>query len=225
MPAKAATFWGVRMRFGKDERGQALVMTAVSMSLLMGFLALAVDVGMLFRERRQMQIAADAGAVAAALDWKYNGSAATAKTAGQNAALANGVSSTAYVQINPPPLNGPYVGRLGYSEAIVQQPTATLFMRLFRFNSITVAARAVAGTGTGVNNGCIWALGSSGAGVSVSGAGSVTAQNCDIFDNSNASNAFSISGSGSVTAKAIGVVGSFSHTAPEAPLQPLLRQA
>src|ERR1700733_6455706 len=135
MPAKAATFWGVRMRFGKDERGQALVMTAVSMSLLMGFLALA----------------GDGGAVAAALDWKYNGSAATAKTAGQNAALANGVSSTAYVQINPPPLNGPYVGRLGYSEAIVQQPTATLFMRLFRFNSITVAARAVAGTGTGVN--------------------------------------------------------------------------
>jgi len=207
---RGGAFGESAMKFGKDESGQALVMTAVSMSLLMGFLALAVDVGMLFRERRQMQIAADGAAAAAALDWKYNGSVATARTAGENAALADGVTSTAYVTIHPPPANGPFTGDAGYAEAIVQQPTATLFMRLFRFNSITVAARAVAGPA--VNAGCIWALGSSGTGVSVSGAGSITAQNCNIYDNSNAGNAFSISGSGSVSAKAIGVVGSYSRT-------------
>ena len=40
--------------------------------LLMAFLALAIDVGTLFRARRNMQIAADAAAVAGALDYKYN---------------------------------------------------------------------------------------------------------------------------------------------------------
>jgi Flp pilus assembly protein TadG len=194
----------------REEQGQAIVLTAVSMSLLMGFLALAVDVGLLFRERRQMQIAADAAAVAAALDLKYNNSATSARTAGQNAAVANGVSSTTYITINPPPLNGPYAGQAGYAEAIVQQPTSTFFMKLFRFDLITVYSRAVAGTG--VNNGCIWALGSSGTGVSVSGSGSVTAQNCNIYDDSSASNALSLSGSGSVTGRAIGIVGGYSRT-------------
>ena len=136
------------MRFVKDESGQALVMTAVSMSLLMGFLALAVDVGMLFRERRQMQIAADAAAAAAALDFKYNNVASSARTAGKSSALANGVTNTGYVTINTPPVNGPYASVSGYAEAIVQQPTSTYFMRLFRFDSITVAARAVAGRGS-----------------------------------------------------------------------------
>ena len=49
-------------------------MTALSMTVLVGFLALAIDVGMLFRAKRNMQIAADAAAIAGALDYKYNGS-------------------------------------------------------------------------------------------------------------------------------------------------------
>ena len=46
-------------RLWKDESGQTLVMAVLSMTLLLGFLALAVDVGVLFHARRNVQLAAD----------------------------------------------------------------------------------------------------------------------------------------------------------------------
>ena len=47
-------------------RGQTLIWVALAMTILMGFVALAVDVGLLLSERRQMQNAADAAALEAA---------------------------------------------------------------------------------------------------------------------------------------------------------------
>ena len=58
----------------RDERGQVLVMTAFCMACLLGALGLAVDCGVLFNARRQMQTAADAAAMAAATESFYNGS-------------------------------------------------------------------------------------------------------------------------------------------------------
>ena len=49
-----------------DDRGQTLVWVAVGMVVLLGIVALAVDVGHLYAERRHMQNAADAGALEAA---------------------------------------------------------------------------------------------------------------------------------------------------------------
>ena len=69
------------MRIGNDEGGQMLVMLAVSLSALMGLMALAVDVGMLFHVRREVQIATDAAAAAGALDYHYNPSGSTARAA------------------------------------------------------------------------------------------------------------------------------------------------
>ena len=48
-----------------DERGQTLVYVAVAIVVLLGFVALATDTGLAYVERRQMQNAADAGALAA----------------------------------------------------------------------------------------------------------------------------------------------------------------
>ena len=56
------------MRALKEERGQMLVLVALSMTVLLGFLALAIDVGLLFRAKRNLQVAADAAAVAGAMD-------------------------------------------------------------------------------------------------------------------------------------------------------------
>src|ERR1035441_7238132 len=84
----------VRMAVPKGESGQVLIMTVLAMTVLLGFMALAIDVGFLFRARRNMQIAADAAAIAAALDYKYNNSKTSAQNAGVSAAAANGVTST-----------------------------------------------------------------------------------------------------------------------------------
>ena len=55
-----------RISFLTDESGQTLIYVAISMFVLLGFVALAVDVGHVYAERRQMQNAADAGALEAA---------------------------------------------------------------------------------------------------------------------------------------------------------------
>jgi len=209
------------MKYRDDECGQVLVITALSMIFLLGFLALAIDVGLLFRAKRNAQIAADAAAVAAALDYKYNGSVTSAQTAGEAAATANGITSTGtcpisnttqtYVCVNIPPLYGPNAGSAGYVEAIVSQPNQTVFMGFLRSsNLMAVSGRAVVGSGAGA--GCLWTLAKSGKDVSLTGSGSITAQNCNIYDDSSASDALTLTGSGSVRAKSIGIVGSYSKT-------------
>ncbi len=59
------------MKIFRNEDGQTLVLTALCMTAMLGFMALAIDVGLLFRAKRNMQITADAVAVAAALDFYY----------------------------------------------------------------------------------------------------------------------------------------------------------
>jgi hypothetical protein len=87
-------------------------------------------------------------------------------------------------------------------------------MRAFHINSVDVAGRAVAGSG--LNNGCVWALSRSGTDVSLTGSGSITAQNCEIYDDSSSANAMTLTGSGSISAKEIGIVGGYSVTGRDA---------
>ncbi|HEY63810.1 MAG TPA: VWA domain-containing protein [Caldilineae bacterium] len=58
--------WGHISHQGRSERGDSLVMVALSLVMLLAMLALAIDVGLAYSERRKMQNAADAGALAGA---------------------------------------------------------------------------------------------------------------------------------------------------------------
>lgn len=200
------------MKSLRDERGQVLVLTVLCMGLLLGFMALAIDVGLLFRAKRNVQIAADAAAVAGALDYKYNASTSTAQSAGQTAATANGITngtSGASVAINVPPKYGPYAGDSGFVEAIVIQPNPTFFIAMVNHSAtMNVGARAVAGSGAGA--GCVWTLAKSGTDISLVGSGAIDATGCDIYDDSNSSTALQLTGSGSISAKSIGIAGSYS---------------
>lgn len=201
------------MKHLRSEHGQTLIMVAFCLPLLLGFLALAVDVGVLFQAKRQLQTAADAAVLAAALDYKFNGSVSSAQQAGLTAASANyvtnGVNGTT-VTIDIPPVNGPFAGSSGHLEAVVTQPHPTFFMRLFGTNSVTIVARAVSGAGAG--DGCVWALAKVGDDFSITGSGTISVPGCDIFDNSDSSNALTLTGSGSLTAKAIAIVGNYTRT-------------
>ncbi len=55
-------------RFVGDEGGQALALVALAMTVLMGFAALALDIASLSYEKAKMQKAADAAALAAAME-------------------------------------------------------------------------------------------------------------------------------------------------------------
>ena len=186
------------MRTVKEESGQILVFTALSIALLLGFVGLATDVGQLFHVKRHLQIAADAAATAGALYESYGESAVTA---GQAAATANGVANGvdgAKVFINEPPLNGPNVGQSGFVEAIVSTPNNTIFMSLFGTPTVSVVARAVAGPGPG--RACIYLMNSTGTDFSLQGSAAVEApgdkQTCGIYSNSTSSDSVSVSGQG-----------------------------
>ena len=195
------------MKYRDDECGQVLVLTVLSMTLLLAFLAFAIDVGLLFRAKRNAQIAADAAAVAAALDYQYNTSVTSAKSAGQAAATANGFtngSNGVVVTVNVPPTSGPDQ-QTGYAEAIVTQSNQTILMGILGPKTVTVGARAVAGT-SGPGSACIYTLGSTG--ITESGSGAIDVPNCNIDDNGG----ITMSGSGDITANQVNIKGSYTHS-------------
>lgn len=114
------------MKIYQDDRGQVVIMTALAIPVLIGFLALAVDIGVLFVAKRNVQIAADAAAMGAAMDYLYNGSVTSAQNAGQADAVRNGFTNGVGgvgVTINCPPTSGPNTGGgASFCEAILTQP-------------------------------------------------------------------------------------------------------
>jgi Putative Flp pilus-assembly TadE/G-like len=196
------------MKLIRRDDGQMLVIVALSMVVLLGFMGFAANVSLLFREQRQMQIAADAAAVAAALDYKYQGGGSSNTTTGRSASSANGVTNGtngAAVTISCPPADGPNAGVPGFCEALLSQPNSSYWMNIFGASSATVKARAVAGAGA--VQGCVWTLATSGVDVSISGSGSIDVPTCPVYDDSNASDALDLTGSGSIQAEEIGIVG------------------
>lgn len=198
-------------RFIKEEKGQVLVLTLVSMAVLMGVLALAIDVGVLFRAKRNMQIAADAAAMAAANQVFY-GPASNYQQAGYAAAKANGVDQsipTNTVLINYPPVDGPNTGCGSCVEARVATPNTTTFMGLFGIHSVSVAARAVAGA-PGAGKACIYLTDPTMDGaLDLQGAAAINAPGCGIYVNSNSSSAVAYNNghTGNITASTLAVVG------------------
>lgn len=201
----------------KDESGQAMILTLLSMTVLIGFVGFATDVGLLFHAKRNMQIAADSAAIAGAAELGYT----DITTAGQDAAAQNGVTNgvNGVVAINNGPLYGPHAGSAAYVEAIVSQPQHTFFIGPFAtlfggtsssLNSMTVTARAVATLGS--SQGCVYTLGSSGADIDITGNATISLPNCGILDNSSSNNAMDLTGNVSVTAQSIGIVGNASDT-------------
>jgi Putative Flp pilus-assembly TadE/G-like len=179
---------------------------------LMGFVAVAVDVGLMLRAKRTLQIAADSAATAGAAEINYSNVTAAAQTdAAQNGATngSNGVT----VAVNNGPLYGPNAGNKSYVEVIVTQPQPTFFMKLFNFNNMSVSARAVATTVP--SPACIYTMssaapGSSGpGGVYVTGSADLELPTCGILDNATGANALHVTGGATLNSKAIGVVGTY----------------
>ena len=199
------------MRFRQDENGQMLIVAALSILVLSGFLAFSVDVGLLFRAKRDLQIAADAAATAGALDFYYNSSDASAQAAAQAAATANGLTngqSGVVVTVNTPPADGPNSGALGDVEVIVSQPNPTVFMKIFNFDSVSVAARAVAGTPLPSKT-CVYVLSPTGAdAMELSGSFDVSVSHCGVIVDSSDPDALQFTGtSGYLAASSVAVVG------------------
>jgi len=130
----------------KGERGQAIILIVFSIIGLIGMTSLAIDGGNALIDRRRTETAASAAALAAALarieggDWR---SAALA-TANANGYNNDGISSV--IEMNTPPLSGPYVGNSEYIEVIITSNLDTYFGPVIGVPRVTNVARAVTRT-------------------------------------------------------------------------------
>ncbi len=129
--------------------GAMLVWFAAMFTALLGMVGLVIDVGLLMATHRQTQNAADAAALAGALDLLYTGGNAQATaTATQFVTQYNGLTGAPDPVVRIPPVSGPYTGAPGYVEVLAAAPMQTYFIHLLpgiAQNQI-VQARAVAGS-------------------------------------------------------------------------------
>ena len=196
-------------QFGSSDEGQALVLTAMGLLVLLLMAGLGVDVGYLRYQKQQMQKAADAAALAGASAKIYGSDYVTA---GQNDSKANGFQNGLNgIQVNvvSPPTTGPFstaADKDNYVQATVSQLQPTFFMRVGGFNNVNVAATSVAST-AGSASGCIYVMDPlASSSYKVAGTANVNAT-CGIQVDSSSSSAYNDTGGGCTTAASIGIVG------------------
>jgi Flp pilus assembly protein TadG len=153
------------LRYDRRDEGQVLVFAAFCMVALMGFLALATDVGMLYREKRLVQTAADAGALAAAAQI---GTYTNGTEPAQSAATQNGLtlgSGSGQATVTATVLSG--TTSTGYVQVVVTEHTPTIFMGVLNSNysSMDISATAQASYSLSGNNECMLGLSQTGAAV------------------------------------------------------------
>lgn len=133
--------------YRSSQRGQVLILVALAIFVLVGAVALAVDGGNLYAERRKMQNAADAGALAGANDICFNnGTPTTAQQAANLYASYNGAESSDAT-----------VDDLTVT-VVVTEVVPTFFAGAIGFREVPVTARAAARCSGAVAAGGIWPL-------------------------------------------------------------------
>jgi hypothetical protein len=202
----------------KSRRGTVTAWLVVSLAVIIAILAIGLDGGRMMEERRRVQSAADAAALAAAADLFNNYPAnagsdpySTAQTAATTSAAANGYSNdgvNSVVTVNIPPTSGAFAGQAGYVEVIVRSNLQATFGAAITQSGLAVQSRAVA-RGQPQKLGVLLLNRSIQGAFSASGSASLSITDAPLNVNSSAASAL-IMGSGTIQASAINVSGGYS---------------
>ena len=141
----------------RSERGQLIVMAAFLLPVLIGFAGLAIDVGIIMKNRTERQRTADSAAISAAQYLMFDRDEDGAKQIACDFAQHNGYGKEGCsydytlddcpkeVCVNLPPLTGPHIGDHLYVEVVVRRSDPTLFIQVLGVKTKNVTARAVGG--------------------------------------------------------------------------------
>jgi hypothetical protein len=192
----------------RERRGAMLVFVAIAGVVLMGFLAMTLDIGSGARQRRHAQTAADAGASGGGQEilrknYSLVVDAATAE------AVRNGFDA-GDVTVNYPPATGTFAGDSQYVEVVVNKTIPTIFGSIFNKASMSIEARGTAGVSSYALN-CLYTLDpAASAALEVSPGGELST-NCGVVVNSDASDAVDLGASGKIyaTGSGIGISGDY----------------
>jgi Flp pilus assembly protein TadG len=200
----------------KSERGQALILIALGMVAMLGLVALALDGGMAFVERRSSQNAADNAALAAAYSMAAGGTQAEAEAAALLIANQNGFFD---VTVNIPPQSGQYVGNNEYVEVVINTSTDTAFSPVVGAEEVNSSVRAVAlgspaTAGKLAHGNAIVSLHPSGQHTTLfNGGAEVTATGGGVFVNSTHKNAMMFNSNITVDIPGMAIVGGYKTNA------------
>jgi Flp pilus assembly protein TadG len=209
------------MRVWREESGQILPITAMCLALLLGMLAIAIDVGQLLYVRRQMQTLADSLALAGANEIaQCSGTAdcSIMQAATSAAATEDGYSSYTSspncgavaatgltISVNNPPCaiaSDPNNGSKSYVEVVVTMQQNAFFAGFLGFSKIPISARAESG-GASSNTPCVGLTGTSGEVLNIN-SGTLTMSNCALSFNASTA---TINNCNNINAKAVNLPG------------------
>jgi Flp pilus assembly protein TadG len=126
-------------RRAQDERGATAVMFALLLVPMLGFAAIAVDVGALYAERARLQVAADAAAIAVAQDCSRGNCGDMLATAQSLITANDGEGTAAHPVLSNAPLSVTVVG---------STPKEHWFAPILGHDSTSVSAIATVGWGS-----------------------------------------------------------------------------
>jgi hypothetical protein len=180
---------GLRRRFRRDQRGIIIIMFALMLPVIVGFIGLGVEVVYWFSASRNLQAAADAAALAGSYELAENRSGSIDTVAWREAS-GNGWSDVGgTLSANNPPTNAEYPAYLANTSAVeveLTQDINLMFAGYFLSSAVTINARAVGLAVAGSSESCILALGGSNGAKSlwVAGSATVTMTGCTASTNS-----------------------------------------
>lgn len=208
MTASPQNRTGFLRRLAADRNANVAILFAVSMPMVVGGSAFAVETGYWYLRDRQLQGAADAAAYAGGLENRAGKDGARIRTVASTEAAKNGFDPSAgsFAAYNAP-VSGAWAGDATAVEVVLSQKVERFFTRMFAKEDVTVQARAVARY---VDQGraCIVALSpTAGRAAEFTGNSSLTLKGCSVLSNSMASDSVYVGGSGKIRTPCLYAVG------------------
>jgi len=206
---RQTTFYRRFAALRRDQAGTLVIITALLFPVLLAFMGLSLDVGMIYDWKRREQRAADAAAIGAITEVWRGGDTDAAKLAGKNDSALNHFDEASTARDITVDINIPYNGSSIMVEAVItERQVPTYFMRVLGYDDITVQSRAVAGL-VKYATGCIHTLNADQRAALVVQGTAVLDAGCEIMVNSNHTSAITVNGGGCLLGSYIGTSGDY----------------
>jgi len=181
-------------RFGREKSGAVAIQIAIMLTIIIGFVALGMEITFVLFKQRQMQAASDAAAMggATALGAGYPSDyTIEARAIAGDAGFTDSAGGT-IITIASPPASGSHAGDAHAVEVNITQPQQLHLVTIFRPGVFRIHTRAVAVQGlSGLF--CLLALDPSAASaLNVNNNGVVANPNCGVGVNSSSSSALTV---------------------------------
>ncbi|HEY0834069.1 MAG TPA: pilus assembly protein TadG-related protein [Azospirillum sp.] len=192
-----------RARLWRDDSGAVLVTMALALTAVLGLVSAAVEVGSWYVVRRNLQSAADAAALAGALEHARSSPERITAAATQEAVRNGAAAGADTILVNSPPASGAFSGDPQAVEAIITHQQGRLFTALFGSGDVPITTRSVARLRS-TGEACVLALDRAADGaVTAQGSAAIDTRGCVLAANSVSDTAIDLGGSSSVAADSL----------------------